>query len=99
MSADSADDNRTFEKEFQNISLELGQDDLGQSFYKRLVGSDDSSSDYNIIDWEHFEKNTFHVCTELTCKNGEDEFRPDITVFVNGLPLSFIEVKKPNNPE
>lgn len=37
MSADSADDNRTFEKEFQNINLELGQDDLGQSFYKRLV--------------------------------------------------------------
>lgn len=99
MSADSADDNRTFEKEFQNISLELGQDDLGQSFYKRLVWSDDSSSEYNIIDWEHFEKNTFHVCTELTCENGEDNFRPDITVFVNGLPLSFIEVKKPNNPE
>ena len=45
--------------------------------------------------WE----NTFHVCTELTCENGEDNFRPDITVFVNGLPLSFIEVKKPNNPE
>ncbi len=26
-----------------------------------------------------------------------DEFRPDITLFVNGLPLVFIEVKKPNN--
>jgi len=29
--------------------------------------------------------------------NGDDEFRPDITLLVNGLPLVFIEVKKPNN--
>lgn len=35
--------------------------------------------------------------TELTYQNGEDEFRPDITLLINGLPLAFIEVKKPNN--
>lgn len=86
-----------FEKEFQNIVLELGQDDLGKSFYNRLLGK--GNSPYKLIDWDNFHKNTFHICTELTCKNGEDEFRPDITVFINGLPLSFIEVKKPNNPE
>ena len=34
---------------------------------------------------------------KTTCKNGQDEFRPDITLFVNGLPLVFVEVKKPNN--
>ena len=33
----------------------------------------------------------------MTCKNGSDEFRPDITPLINGLPLAFIEVKKPNN--
>jgi len=86
-----------FEKEFQNIVLELGQNDLGRSFYNRLLGI--GNSPYKLIDWENFHKNTFHICTELTCKNGEDEFRPDITVFINGLPLAFIEVKKPNNPE
>lgn len=26
-----------------------------------------------------------------------DNYRPDITLFVNGLPLAFIEVKKENN--
>jgi len=77
--------------------LELGQDDLGKAFYNRLI--DKGNSAYKIIDWENFNKNSFHICTELTCKNGEDEFRPDVTVFVNGLPLSFIEVKKPNNSE
>jgi len=33
----------------------------------------------------------------LTYKNGEDEFRPDIILLINGMPLVFIEVKKPNN--
>jgi type I site-specific restriction-modification system R (restriction) subunit len=42
----------------------------------------------------NFENNSFHVVTELTCKNGEDEFRPDITLLINGMPLAFIEVKK-----
>ena len=30
-------------------------------------------------------------------QNGDDEFRPDITLLINGLPLIFTEVKKPNN--
>lgn len=33
----------------------------------------------------------------MTYKNGEDEFRPDIILLINGMPLVFIEVKKPNN--
>ena len=33
----------------------------------------------------------------MTYKNGEDEFRPDITLLINGMPLIFLEVKKPNN--
>ena len=37
------------------------------------------------------------IVTELTYRNGDDEFRPDIIVLINGMPLSFIEVKKPNN--
>jgi type I restriction enzyme R subunit len=32
-------------------------------------------------------------------KRGDEEFRPDITVLINGMPLVFIEVKKPNNRE
>jgi type I restriction enzyme R subunit len=52
-----------------------------------------------LIDFENFDNNSFHVVTELTCKNGDDEFRPDITLLINGMPLAFIEVKKPNNRE
>jgi type I restriction enzyme R subunit len=57
------------------------------------------SNEIKLIDFENFENNTFNVVTELTCKNGDDEFRPDITLLINGMPLAFIEVKKPNNKE
>jgi type I restriction enzyme, R subunit len=90
-------DSQIIDQELKNISSELNYDDLGRAFFNRLTGSGDT--DLRLIDWDDFSKNTLHVTTELTCKNGEDEFRPDITVFVNGLPLSFIEVKKPNNFE
>lgn len=84
-------------QELKNIQEELNYDDLGRAFYKRLLGKGEGS--LKLIEWKNFSHNTFHIATELAFKNGEDEFRPDITVFINGLPLSFIEVKKPNNPE
>ncbi|HFR4576362.1 TPA: type I restriction endonuclease [Streptococcus suis] len=81
-----------FEQEFENIRLELEQDDLGRSFFKRIH----ADSGYTYINWKNLEANTFHIALEVTCQNGEDEFRPDITIFINGLPLSYIEVKQPN---
>ena len=81
-----------FERELANIKLELDQNDLGRAFYKRISG--ETSTTY--IDWENPEANTFHLALEVTCQNGQDEFRPDIVIFINGLPLSYIEVKQPN---
>ena len=81
-----------FERELANIKLELDQNDLGRSFFKRLQGQEGAV----YIDWENPETNTFHLALEVTCQNGQDEFRPDIVVFINGLPLSYIEVKQPN---
>ena len=77
----------------KDIRKELNDDDLGRGFYNRLK----SVSPIKLIDFDNISNNTFHFTAELTCKNGQDEFRPDITLFVNGLPLCFVEVKKPNN--
>ena len=82
-----------FGQTFRAIRQELANDDLGMSFYKRLT----TASPVRLIDFENPQNNSFHFTAEFTCKNGQDEFRPDITLFVNGLPLCFIEVKKPNN--
>lgn len=78
---------------FRTIRQELDNDDIGESFYKRLK----AVSPVKLVDFEHPENNTYHCTAEFTCKRDEDEFRPDITLFINGLPLVFIEVKKPNN--
>lgn len=77
----------------KDIRKELNDDDLGRGFYNRLK----AVSPVKLVDFDHIENNTFHFTAEFTCKNGQDEFRPDITLFVNGLPLCFVEVKKPNN--
>ena len=77
-----------------DIHLELDNEDLGQKFYERLTNQ---SGGKKLIDFQNFDNNSFHVVTELPCINGDEEFRPDITLLVNGMPLVFIEVKKPNN--
>lgn len=79
----------------EELTLKLDYDDLGRDFYKELT----KTSGIKLVDFINFENNSFHVTTELTCKNGDEEFRPDITVLINGIPLVFIEVKKPNNKE
>lgn len=88
-------DNQDTRKLLEKISLILDNEDLGEEFYKILT----ATSGTKLIDFKNFDNNTFHVVTELTYKNGEDEFRPDITLLINGMPLVFIEVKKPNNRE
>ncbi|WP_273212228.1 type I restriction endonuclease subunit R [Runella zeae] len=80
---------------FEDVSLKLDNEDLGEAFYTMLT----ATSGNKLIDFKDFTNNSFHVVTELTYKNGEDEFRPDITLLINGMPLAFVEVKKPNNHE
>ena len=77
------------------ITLILDNNDLGREFFNKLS----SNSNIKLIDFQDADRNEWHVTTEFTCENQDngDSFRPDITCFVNGLPLAFIEVKKPNN--
>lgn len=78
----------------EELAIKLNTDDLGRAFYKILLSG---FNGLRLIVLEDESRNSYHVVTELTYQNGEDEFRPDITLLVNGLPLAFIEVKKPNN--
>ena len=76
------------------LTLALDNEDVGRAFHEMIT----SDSRPTLIDFANFRNNSLHVVTELTCANAGEEFRPDITLLVNGLPLVFIEVKKPNNP-
>lgn len=79
----------------EEVTLLLDNEDLGKAFFERIT----ERSNVKLIDFENFDNNSFHVVTELPCINGDEEFRPDITLLINGMPLVFIEVKKPNNRE
>ena len=81
------------DNELAKLDLLLDNEDLGKQFYEKIT----QTSGLKIIDFESFDQNSFHVLTEFTCKKDDEEFRPDITLLINGLPLVFIEVKKPNN--
>lgn len=80
---------------FDEVSLCLENEDLGKAFYQKLT----DKSGTRLIDFDDFNNNTFNVVTELTYKKDDEEFRPDIILLINGLPLVFIEVKKPNNKD
>ncbi|WP_296019622.1 DEAD/DEAH box helicase family protein, partial [uncultured Treponema sp.] len=97
-------DERKAGQVLRDISNELDSDDLGEKFYHRLA----SVSSEKLIDFDNPENNTFHVTAEFSCYDVKDDsaenkytelFRPDITLFINGLPLTYIEVKIPNNKE
>lgn len=81
----------------ERIASEANDDNLGREFYAMLS----ANSGVKLIDFEDPYQNSWHITTEFTCEDAEsgDNFRPDITCFINGLPLGFIEVKKPNNRE
>jgi len=78
---------------YDEISMTLENEDLGRVFYDKLI----DQSGIRLIDFDNFSNNTLNVVTELTYKKDDEEFRPDIILLINGMPLAFIEVKKPNN--
>ncbi len=88
--------------EIKELLLEIGNviknNDLGKKFYGWLTNPVDK---VKLIDFEHIEKNDFAVVDELPFSviegTEEGSFRLDINILINGIPLAFLEVKKPNN--
>ena len=81
------------------IHVLMRNNDYGRSLYKRLT---DMTADVIFIDFDEVNNNDFAVVDELpfTIERDTEEgsFRPDVNILINGIPLAFLEVKKPNNP-
>lgn len=88
-------DGQDAQRVLEEVSLCLENEDLGRAFYEKLI----SRTGTKLIDFDNFSNNSLKVVTELPCKKDDEEFRPDITLLINGMPLVFIEVKKPNNQD
>ncbi|HET8638499.1 MAG TPA: HsdR family type I site-specific deoxyribonuclease, partial [Acidobacteriaceae bacterium] len=47
----------------------------------------------HLIDWEHLERNDFALAEEVTLKGGHER-RPDIVLYINGIAVVVIELKR-----
>lgn len=73
---------------------------LGKALEQSIDG-DKKSFTLQYIDWTHPENNVFHVTEEyaVTRAGRTDTYRPDIVLFINGIPLCIIECKRPDMKE
>ncbi|MTI85538.1 MAG: type I restriction endonuclease subunit R [Firmicutes bacterium] len=64
---------------------------------EQTIDGDSKSFNLNYIDWRHPERNVFHVTAEFSVgrSRSTETSRPDIVLFVNGIPLAVIECKSP----
>lgn len=69
---------------------------LGTAMEQSIEG-DSKSFNLNYIDWRNWENNRFHVTAEFSVERSRstETARPDIILFVNGIPFSVIECKSP----
>jgi type I restriction enzyme, R subunit len=66
---------------------------LGKSFEEHIQG-DKKSFTMRYIDWENLENNTFHVTDEYVVEGITTPRRPDLVLFINGIPFCVIENKR-----
>lgn len=80
---------KTNEKIFETIMK-------GRTYTEFLPDGSKKSFTIQFIDWQNFESNEFHVVEEFTVErmDGHGNIRPDVVLFVNGIPFVVIECKK-----
>ena len=73
---------------------------LGKSYPETVGGGKSLSFNLKYIDWEHPENNLFHVTEEFAVESQDKlhNARPDIVLFINGIPFAVIECKAPHIP-
>ena len=70
---------------------------LGQAL-EQSVDGDKKSFTLQYIDWKNISNNVFHVTEEFSVMRStrKEHYRPDLVLFVNGIPLCIIECKRPD---
>lgn len=71
---------------------------LGKSFSETVGDGKSLSFNLKYIDWDNWENNLFHVTEEFAVESRDKQHnaRPDIVLFINGIPFAIIECKSPN---
>lgn len=90
---------RELEKIASNVSVKLYQSN--KDFYEKLrygIKIAPELGDQNVtvwpIDWKNIDKNRFSFAQEVTVEGRLANKRPDIVVYINGIAISVIELKR-----
>ena len=67
---------------------------LGKSL-EQTVLNDKKSFSFQYVDWKNIENNSFHITEEYSVLRSDrnDHYRPDVVIFINGIPMVIIECK------
>jgi len=70
---------------------------LGKSYPENLGDGKNLNFNLKYVDWDSFGNNVFHVTEEFFVQNIDKSktTRPDIVLFINGIPFAIIECKAP----
>ncbi len=73
---------------------------LGKSYPETVGDGKMLSFNLKYIDWDNPQNNVFHVTKEFTVdsRDRQHNARPDIVLFINGIPFAVIECKAPHIP-
>lgn len=73
---------------------------LGKAL-EQSVDGDKKSFTLQFIDWKNINNNVFHVTEEFSVmrSTSKEHYRPDLVLFVNGIPFCIIECKRPDMKE
>lgn len=73
---------------------------LGKSYPETVGDGKMLSFNLRYIDWDNPQNNVFHVTEEFAVdsRDRQHNARPDIVLFINGIPFAVIECKAPHIP-
>lgn len=73
---------------------------LGKSYPETVGDGKMLSFNLRYIDWDNPQNNMFHVTEEFAVdsRDRQHNARPDIVLFINGIPFAIIECKAPHIP-
>lgn len=92
--------------EIKSVVREVKKIDNNQGFIEALRNGINlkniktgKKQDYRLLDFDNPENNHFVITNQLYFEGDSENIRPDILIFVNGLPLADIEAKSPTASE
>lgn len=70
---------------------------LGKSYLETVGEGKMLSFNLKYIDWDNLQNNVFHVTEEFAVESQDKQHnaRPDVVLFINGIPFAVIECKAP----